>query len=97
MRRAADTFGLNSQRSDLRVKGLPEGFSIIKADDFQEWQFSIEVLGNSLYQGDRFALRFRFSDTYPMESPEVVFMVTDGYKAPVVSRRFRNKQAEDVC
>ncbi|ETS61913.1 hypothetical protein PaG_04023 [Moesziomyces aphidis] len=72
------------------VKGLPEGFSIIKADDFQEWQFSIEVLGNSLYQGDRFALRFRFSDTYPMESPEVVFMVTDGYKAPVHPHVYSN-------
>lgn len=58
---------------------------MIKADDLQEWQFSIEVLGNSLYEGQKFGLRFRFADTYPMESPEVVFLVTDGFKAPIVS------------
>lgn len=73
--------------SEIRVKGLPEGCGLIKADDLQEWQFSIEVLGNSLYEGQKFALRFRFSDTYPMESPEVVFMVTDGFKAPIVSNK----------
>lgn len=72
-------------RSDLRLQGTPEGCAIIRADDLQEWQFSIEVLGNSLYQNEKFALRFRFTDSYPMESPEVVFIVTDGYKAPIVS------------
>lgn len=72
-------------RSDLRLQGTPEGCAIIRADDLQEWQFSIEVLGNSLYQKEKFALRFRFTDSYPMESPEVVFIVTDGYKAPIVS------------
>lgn len=81
---------MHCHSSDLRVKGLPEGFAIIKAEDFQEWQFSIQVLGNSLYEGQKFALRFRFSDTYPMESPEVVFMVTDGFKAPIVSSKSRS-------
>lgn len=72
--------------SEIRIKGPPEGCEIIKADDLQEWQFSIQVLGDSLYQDQKFGLRFRFSDSYPMESPEVVFMVTDGYQAPTVSR-----------
>lgn len=76
---------IRSNSSDLRLKGVPEGCAIIKADDLQEWQFSIEVLGNSLYRNQKFALRFRFTESYPMESPEVVFMVTDGYKAPIVS------------
>lgn len=77
-------------RTELKSKGLPEGFELLKADDFQEWQFSIQVLGNSLYSDQRFGLRFRFADTYPMESPEVVFMVTDGYKAPVHPHVYSN-------
>ncbi|KAJ1022445.1 hypothetical protein NDA16_003434 [Ustilago loliicola] len=81
---------LQKELSDLRLKGVPEGCAIIKADDLQEWQFSIEVLGNSLYQDQKFALRFRFTESYPMESPEVVFMVTDGYKAPIHPHVYSN-------
>ncbi|SYW74968.1 related to ubiquitin-conjugating enzyme [Ustilago bromivora] len=72
------------------LQGTPEGCAIIRADDLQEWQFSIEVLGNSLYQNEKFALRFRFTDSYPMESPEVVFIVTDGYKAPIHPHVYSN-------
>lgn len=79
--------------SEIRIKGPPEGCEIIKADDLQEWQFSIQVLGNSLYQDQKFGLRFRFSDSYPMESPEVVFMVTDGYQAPIVRPSSRSPLA----
>ncbi|CCF51360.1 hypothetical protein NDA18_005144 [Ustilago nuda] len=81
---------LQKELSDLRLQGTPEGCAIIRADDLQEWQFSIEVLGNSLYQKEKFALRFRFTDSYPMESPEVVFIVTDGYKAPIHPHVYSN-------
>ncbi|SAM83273.1 related to ubiquitin-conjugating enzyme [Ustilago sp. UG-2017a] len=81
---------LQKELSDLRLQGTPEGCAIIRADDLQEWQFSIEVLGNSLYQNEKFALRFRFTDSYPMESPEVVFIVTDGYKAPIHPHVYSN-------
>ncbi|PWY98190.1 UBC-like protein [Testicularia cyperi] len=81
---------LGKELSELKLKGLPEGFQIIKAEDFSEWQFSIQVLGNSLYEGQKFGLRFRFSDGYPMESPEVVFMVTDDFKAPVHPHVYSN-------
>lgn len=69
---------------------MPEGFELLKADDFQEWQFSIQVLGNSLYKEQKYGLRFRFTDSYPMESPEVVFMVTDGFKAPIHPHVYSN-------
>ncbi|SNX85925.1 related to ubiquitin-conjugating enzyme [Melanopsichium pennsylvanicum] len=81
---------LQKELSEIRLKGPPEGCAIIKAEDLQEWQFSIEVLGNSLYQGQKFGLRFRFSDTYPMESPEVVFMTTDGFEAPIHPHVYSN-------
>ncbi|SPO27766.1 related to ubiquitin-conjugating enzyme [Ustilago trichophora] len=81
---------LQKELSEMKLKGPPEGCAIIKAEDLDEWQFSIQVLGNSLYQGQKFALRFRFSDNYPMESPEVVFMVTDGFKAPIHPHVYSN-------
>ncbi|EST09466.1 Ubiquitin-conjugating enzyme, E2 [Kalmanozyma brasiliensis GHG001] len=81
---------LQKELSEIRIKGAPEGCEIIKAEDLQEWQFSIQVLGNSLYQDQKFGLRFRFSDTYPMESPEVVFMTTDGFQAPVHPHVYSN-------
>lgn len=43
---------------------------------------SIELLGESVYQGERFLLRFRFDSSYPMDAPEVVFVTSDGYIAP---------------
>jgi len=31
---------------------------------------------------ERYLLRFRFDNNYPMEAPEVVFVVSDGWKSP---------------
>lgn len=79
---------LGKELTDLRVNGPPPGIQILQADDLKEWSFSIQVLGDSsVFKDETFALRFRFADSYPLESPEVVFLVDDKWKAPEVSHR----------
>ncbi|KAN0060441.1 hypothetical protein ACQY0O_007771 [Thecaphora frezii] len=81
---------LGKELSELRTKGTPTGTSILQDDDLSEWKFSLQVLGDSLYAGQTFALRFRFTDQYPLDSPEVTFITTDGYKAPVHPHVYSN-------
>ncbi|CAO1635713.1 unnamed protein product [Parajaminaea phylloscopi] len=81
---------LGKELNDLRGGGLPQGCTIIQADDLQTWVIEIRALGETLFQGERFALRFRFADTYPLESPEVVFLTTDGWKAPELNHVYSN-------
>ena len=53
---------LTKELLDLRKPGgTPEGCVILQADDLTTWTFSIEVLGESVYKGESFALRFKFS------------------------------------
>ncbi|KAJ5217072.1 hypothetical protein N7468_010080 [Penicillium chermesinum] len=49
---------------------LPQGISIVKADDLKEWQMDIKVLDeNPLYMNKTFRLKFTFSDRYPIANP----------------------------
>ena len=82
---------LAKELTELRASGAPAGCALLQADDLQTWLFSISVLGESVYAGETFALRFRFPDAYPMESPECVFVTDGGWKAPVVSRASRGR------
>lgn len=75
---------LGKELTDLKNGSLPQGCTILQAEDFSTWVIQIETLGETIFQGEKYALRFRFSDTYPLESPEVVFLTTDGWKAPEV-------------
>ncbi|CAO1613521.1 unnamed protein product [Sympodiomycopsis kandeliae] len=81
---------LGKELTDLRVNGTPPGIEILQADDLKEWIFSVEVLGSSVFAGEKFALRFRFTDNYPLESPEVVFVVDQRYKAPECGHIYSN-------
>ncbi|KAG8904223.1 hypothetical protein FRC01_008822 [Tulasnella sp. 417] len=66
------------------VKGSPPaGISLLSADNLALWRLELQVLGESLYQGETFAVEFRFGPRYPIDSPAVVFVVNDKYKAPV--------------
>ncbi|CUA73737.1 ubiquitin-conjugating enzyme E2 W [Rhizoctonia solani] len=71
-------------------KGPPVGIKVLNADDLKIWTLSIEVLGESVYQGEVFVLRFTFTDRYPMESPEVVFLVNEEYQAPIHPHVYSN-------
>ncbi|KIX01542.1 uncharacterized protein Z518_09268 [Rhinocladiella mackenziei CBS 650.93] len=56
-------------------QSFPPGIELVKADDFREWQVDIRVLdANPLYMNQVFRLSFIFSDSYPIEAPEVVFI-----------------------
>ncbi|KAK7542446.1 ubiquitin-conjugating enzyme/RWD-like protein [Phyllosticta citribraziliensis] len=56
-------------------EGLPPGISLVEAENFQEWLMDIAVLDSShpIYAGQTYRLKFRFSNQYPIEAPEVVF------------------------
>ncbi|KAF2186998.1 ubiquitin conjugating enzyme [Zopfia rhizophila CBS 207.26] len=54
---------------------LPPGIELIQADDFAEWLMDIRVIdSNPLYQDEVYRLKFSFSQSYPIEAPEVVFV-----------------------
>ncbi|SCV71475.1 BQ2448_3063 [Microbotryum intermedium] len=74
---------LQKEITDIRTSGAPAGCELLQADDLAEWIFSIQVLGDeTVYHGEKFALRFRFGSSYPIDSPEVTFLVSDGWSAP---------------
>eukprot|EP01039_Chlorochromonas_danica_P006706 gene6706-7414_t len=39
-----------------------------------EWQVSFSGAEGTLYAGERFTVRVRFSEEYPIDSPEVIFL-----------------------
>lgn len=73
---------LQREIADLKANGCPAGCDILRADDLAEWVITLQVLGETVYPNEIFALRFRFSPAYPIESPEVVFLTTEGYTSP---------------
>ncbi|KAF8679686.1 Ubiquitin-conjugating enzyme E2 [Rhizoctonia solani] len=83
---------LNKELKELLdpEKGPPVGIKVLNTDDLKVWTLSIEVLGESVYQGEIFVLRFTFTDRYPMESPEVVFVVNEEYQAPIHPHVYSN-------
>jgi ubiquitin-conjugating enzyme E2 W len=42
--------------------------------DLSEWTLHIFGAEGTLYEGEKFTLKFRFPNRYPMESPEVTFI-----------------------
>ena len=40
------------------------------------WHIEFEGADGSLYQGEKFTLQFRFTQEYPFDSPEVMFIGT---------------------
>ncbi|KAF9234950.1 ubiquitin-conjugating enzyme/RWD-like protein [Melanogaster broomeanus] len=66
------------------------GIKLKRADDFETWIFSIEVLGESLYQGEVFTLMFRFDANYPISSPAVQFVVDQNTQAPIHPHVYSN-------
>ncbi|KIM51489.1 hypothetical protein SCLCIDRAFT_143193 [Scleroderma citrinum Foug A] len=74
----------------LGPEGCPAGIKLLSADDFETWFFSIEVLGDSLYQGERFRLMFRFDANYPISAPAVQFVVDQGCQSPIHPHIYSN-------
>ncbi|KIP04064.1 hypothetical protein PHLGIDRAFT_110093 [Phlebiopsis gigantea 11061_1 CR5-6] len=81
---------LQKELRDLQTQGTPIGIVLLQADDFQTWKLSIEVLGNTLYQGEKFALRFQFDSSYPITPPAVTFVADGEYNAPMHPHVYSN-------
>ncbi|KAI5120212.1 hypothetical protein M0805_000027 [Coniferiporia weirii] len=68
----------------------PQGIKLVKADDFETWFLSLQVLGESLYVGETFLLKFRFDSQYPISSPSVTFVADTNYQAPLHPHVYSN-------
>ncbi|CDO74798.1 hypothetical protein BN946_scf185001.g46 [Trametes cinnabarina] len=73
---------LQKELMDIKKEGTPVGIELLKADDFSKWILSVEVLGDTVYKGEKFALMFRFDNQYPISAPAVQFVVDDKWSAP---------------
>ncbi|MCJ1286683.1 hypothetical protein MMC26_006029 [Xylographa opegraphella] len=63
---------------------LPPGIALVSAPDLSEWHMDIKVLDpNPIYLNLTFRLRFRFTNNYPIEAPEVVFVTTTDPPRPI--------------
>lgn len=51
-------------------------FMSLQLPDFNDSEWLIELTGadGTLYHNEKFTLRFRFTKSYPLDSPEVVFL-----------------------
>ncbi|KAJ8703267.1 hypothetical protein PTI98_001904 [Pleurotus ostreatus] len=81
---------LAKELNEIHAQGCPVGIELKQADDFVTWRFSIEVMGESLYKGEKHLLQFRFDPSYPISSPAVQFVVEDGREAPIHPHVYSN-------
>ncbi|TKR63090.1 hypothetical protein L596_026967 [Steinernema carpocapsae] len=44
------------------------------AEDTHTWFINVEAAKGTIYEGEKYVLRVRFSDDYPFKPPEVVFV-----------------------
>ncbi|KAI1815377.1 ubiquitin-conjugating enzyme [Poronia punctata] len=73
------------------TKSLPPGIALVSADNLEEWLLDIKVLDqNPLYAGETYRLKFKFSNSYPIEAPEVVFVKLDNRPIPMHPHIYSN-------
>ncbi|KAI9221957.1 ubiquitin-conjugating enzyme/RWD-like protein [Blastocladiella britannica] len=56
------------------VKNPPHGIRLANSEKLDEWFMELNGAEGSLYEGEVFQLRFKFSTSYPIDSPEVIFL-----------------------
>ncbi|KAF9263111.1 UBC-like protein [Marasmius fiardii PR-910] len=84
---------LSKELMEIQNGGCPVGIILENADDFQRWCFSIEVMGESLYQASfqpHPSLSARFDPQYPISSPAVQFVQTEGRQIPIHPHVYSN-------
>jgi len=70
---------------------LPPGITLVTAEGFQEWLLDIKVLDeNPLYLNQTYRLKFKFSQSYPIEPPEVTFVNTTDRPIPIHPHIYSN-------
>ncbi|CCL99961.1 uncharacterized protein FIBRA_01986 [Fibroporia radiculosa] len=93
---AVSTRRLQKELMDIKTQGAPVGIQLLSADDLQTWYLSLEILGETVYAGEKFALKFRFDNSYPISSPAVQFVVDDTHKAPIHPHVYSNGHAKEL-
>ncbi|GAM19674.1 hypothetical protein SAMD00019534_028490, partial [Acytostelium subglobosum LB1] len=73
MASARYTKRLQKELLDLQTNP-PGGISVEEANNFERWVINILGSPGTIYSGEVFRLQFRFNSSYPLESPEVVFI-----------------------
>ncbi|KAF4623215.1 hypothetical protein D9613_002011 [Agrocybe pediades] len=81
---------LAKELREIHSEGCPVGINLIEANDYAKWLFTIEVMGDSVYQNEKYTLQFRFDSHYPISSPAVQFVVTEGREAPMHPHVYSN-------
>lgn len=70
---------LSTRRLAKELKELsvnpPDGLAVEDADDYAKWRIVISGAPGTIYEGERFTLEFKFTPSYPLEAPEVIFVV----------------------
>ncbi|RYC65645.1 hypothetical protein CHU98_g580 [Xylaria longipes] len=73
------------------TNNLPPGITLVSADNLEEWFLDIKVLDqNPLYAGQTYRLKFKFSNSYPIEAPEVTFVKLENRPIPMHPHIYSN-------
>lgn len=82
---------LSKELNKLRSTSLAPGLTVVKADDLKEWLVDMRVVDdNPIYKGETYRLKFTFSDKYPIEAPEVVFVKSETHPIPLHPHIYSN-------
>uniref|UniRef100_A0A8H7YAK3 UBC core domain-containing protein n=2 Tax=Psilocybe cubensis TaxID=181762 RepID=A0A8H7YAK3_PSICU len=81
---------LAKELREIQSEGCPVGITLVEANDFTKWIFTIQVMGESLYEGEVYTLQFRFDPQYPISSPAVQFVVGEGKESPIHPHVYSN-------
>ncbi|KAG0663674.1 hypothetical protein C6P46_002243 [Rhodotorula mucilaginosa] len=57
---------LQKELSDLQTKGCPTGCRVVQAENLEEWIIAVRVLGETVYEGEEFALASPLARNVPV-------------------------------
>lgn len=82
---------LQKELLKIQKTGLAAGMELVSFEPLNEWIVDIKVLDeNPLYMNQTYRLKMNFSDTYPIEPPEVVFVQLSNRPIPMHPHVYSN-------
>ncbi|TKA63358.1 hypothetical protein B0A49_05134 [Cryomyces minteri] len=79
------------QKELVKIQGpLAPGITLVSAEDLQSWYMDVQVMDNPIYSNEVYRLHFRFSNNYPIEAPEVVFVRDESHPIPIHPHIYSN-------
>lgn len=73
---------LDKELRTLQLNAVQMGIEVADVSKPNEWQLVLLGAAGTIYEGERYPIRFRFPARYPLESPEVVFVANAQSKPP---------------